>query len=293
MNTANLFLVESLQEILNHGMRTKLHPQHEVRTKYADGQTANYLSIGPKMVEYDIKSGDYPINTLRKFPLKSSVDEIRWIYQKQSNDLSVARAMGINWWDSWDIGDGTIGLRYGATVARYNLMQGLINTFIKDPLSRRKMMSLWQEQDFTDDPKGLKPCAHTTNWHLNITPEGVYEVTVTLYQRSMDLLVTSSINPYQYYILSEALMAYLRYITGKDYRLVKLRHDVGDIHIYDRHIAAAHEVLERFSMGCNVGEEVKVILPHFIPDWKEWTYKDFKLTMPKVDPLNSPLELAI
>ena len=30
--------------------------------------------------------------------------------------------MGINWWDEWNIGDDTIGQRYGSTVQRYNLM---------------------------------------------------------------------------------------------------------------------------------------------------------------------------
>ena len=123
----------------------------------------------------------------------------------------------------------------GHTVRRYNLMTNLIDTFTRDPLSRRKVMSLWQEQEFLEESKGLKPCAHTTVWDLNIRPDGVFAVTLTLYQRSMDLLVTSSINAFQYWILGEALMAHLRALTGRDYQIVKVRHDIGDVHIYDRH----------------------------------------------------------
>ena len=29
---------------------------------------------------------------------------------------------GVSWWKPWDIGDGTIGQRYGATVKRYDLI---------------------------------------------------------------------------------------------------------------------------------------------------------------------------
>lgn len=289
-NTANKFLTESLYAILDHGMSTQSLP-HKVRTRYQDGTPAHYISIGPSFVVYDIENGDVPINTLRGFPMKKAIAEIRWIYQLESNNIALAEEMGVDWWKPWDIGDGTIGQRYGATVNKYNLMYNLIYTFISDPLSRRKMMSLWQEQDFIDDPKGLKPCAHTTLWDLNIRPDGTYAVTLTLYQRSMDLLITSSINAFQYWILGEALMAYLRYNTGYNYRLVKLRHDIGDVHIYDRHIDAAKEVL-RIEPGAV--SDIGYIVPQFIKDWyRGWTEDDFTIIRPKIPKLQSLLELAI
>ena len=261
-----------------------------VRTKYADGSTAHYITIGPQMVVYDIENGDYPINTYRAFPIKKSIAEMRWIYQMESNVIADAESLGVNWWKPWDIGDGTIGYRYGHTVKRYNLMANLVDTFMRDPLSRRKIMSLWQEQEFIDEPKGLKPCAHTTIWDLNIRKDGVFAVTLTLYQRSMDLLVTSSINPFQYWVLAEALMAHLRYLTGKPYHLVKLRHDIGDVHIYDRHIGAAHEVLQT-----TPGDRSKIFFhaPDLISNWSNWTEDDFTIIVPKIPRLTAPLELAI
>lgn len=42
----------------------------------------------------------------------------------------------------WDIGDGTIGQRYGATVERYQLIQNLIKDIQNDPYGRRKIVFL-------------------------------------------------------------------------------------------------------------------------------------------------------
>lgn len=293
-NTANKFLVDSLQEILQYGMDTR-EVDLKVRTKYADGTPAHYLSIGSKMVEYNIEAGELPINTLRSFPMIKAINEIRWIYQKQSNKISDAEDLGVDWWKSWDIGDGTIGIRYGETVRRHLLINKLLFTFIEDPLSRRKIMSLWQESDFEEDPLGLKPCAHTTFWDLNILKDGTYAVTLTLYQRSMDLLVTSSINPFQYYILGEAVMAYLRYATGKNYKLVKLRHDIGDIHIYDRHIPAAGELLNMYHHmpELYIEARAKVSPPEIIKSWSDWTYQDFIIQRSSIPKLKNPIELAI
>ena len=91
-NTANRFLVDSLQEILRYGMDTS-ELGLKVRTKYADGTPAHYLSMGSKMVIYDIEIGELPINTLRSFPMVKAINEMRWIYQMQSNKISDAESL--------------------------------------------------------------------------------------------------------------------------------------------------------------------------------------------------------
>jgi len=45
---------------------------------------------------------------------------IKMIYQDQNSSLKSARNRGINWWDEWNIGDNTIGQRYGATVKKWH-----------------------------------------------------------------------------------------------------------------------------------------------------------------------------
>ena len=97
------------------------------RPKYADGQPGHSKFITQIFEEYDLSNGEFPITTLRNTAIKTGIKEVLWIYQRQSNSLSVAREMGINWWDEWNIGDDTIGQRYGSTVQRYNLMLSLIH----------------------------------------------------------------------------------------------------------------------------------------------------------------------
>ena len=75
------------------------------RPKYVDGQSGHSKFITQIFEEYDLSKGEFPITTLRNTAIKTGIREILWIYQKQSNSLEVAREMGINWWDEWNIGD--------------------------------------------------------------------------------------------------------------------------------------------------------------------------------------------
>ena len=74
---------------------------------------------------YNLAAGEFPITTLRPIAWKTGIKEILTIYQKPTNDISEMEKMGVTWWSDWDIGDGTIGQRYGATVSRYDLINNL------------------------------------------------------------------------------------------------------------------------------------------------------------------------
>ena len=60
-------------------------------------------------VEYDL-TWEFPFTRLET-AIKKGIQEILWIYQKQSNSLKLAHEMGIDWWDNWDVGDGTIRVK--------------------------------------------------------------------------------------------------------------------------------------------------------------------------------------
>jgi thymidylate synthase len=144
--------------------------------------------------------------------------------------------MGVNWWGPWDIGDGTIGQRYGATVKRYDLMNQLIDNIKKDPYGRRKVVSLWQEADLHETP-GLAPCAFLTMWNVR----GKY-LDMSMIQRSGDMLTASGaggINEIQY----AALLMMIACVTGLEPGV--FTHFVANEQIYDRHIENAHEMLRR------------------------------------------------
>ena len=209
------------------------------RPKYADGTPAHTLSVNHTFRSYDLSRGEFPICTLRPQAWKTGIREIFTIYQKPTNDIATMHDMGVTWWDEWDIGDGTIGQRYGATVSRYDLINNLIKDIQNDPYGRRKIVSLWQEQDLHETP-GLAPCAFLTMWNVR----GEY-LDMMLVQRSGDMLTASGpggINEIQY----AALLMMIARHTG--YKPGVFSHVVANEQIYDRHMSAADELFKRYQL---------------------------------------------
>ena len=144
--------------------------------------------------------------------------------------------MGVNWWSEWDVGDGTIGKRYGYTVKHYDLMNRLLTDIKEDPYGRRHIMSLWQEDDLQSGP-GLAPCAFLTDWNVR----GEF-LDVVLFQRSGDMLTASGaggINECQYAALLIMVARHCGYKPGV------FTHFVSNEQIYDRHFEQAKEMLRR------------------------------------------------
>lgn len=217
------------------------------RPRYAsDGAPAHTLSINHVQNQYNLND-ESPLWTLRQSAWKNAVKEILWIYQMQSNKLSDLRALGINYWDEWDIGDGTIGCRYGATVRRYNLMDKLLSGLEKDPFGRRHIISLWQEADFSDETggttKGLNPCCYETIWNVRREKDGMF-LDMLMNQRSSDYIVSCSINEIQYMALQLMVSKHLGYKPGV------FTHIIDNCQIYDRHIKQAQALLNRKEVEC-------------------------------------------
>ena len=232
MTKADYYMSQMIPLILETGYKDE-----NPRPKYADGTPAHTISINHTFRTYDLNMGEFPICTLRPQAWKTGIREIFTIYQKPTNDIATMHDMGVTWWDEWDIGDGTIGQRYGATVSRYDLINNLIKDIQNDPYGRRKIVSLWQEQDLHETP-GLAPCAFLTIWNVR----GEY-LDMMLVQRSGDMLTASGpggINEIQYAAL---LMMIARHT---DYKPGVFSHVVANEQIYDRHMDAAKEIGKRF-----------------------------------------------
>jgi thymidylate synthase len=214
---------------------------------------------------------------------KTAIKEIFTIYQKPTTNLAEMREAGVTWWDEWDIGDGTIGQRYGATVDRYDLINNLIKDIENDPYGRRKIVSLWQEADLHETP-GLAPCAFLTIWNVR----GDY-LDMMLVQRSGDMLTASGpggINEIQYAALLMMIARHTGYAPGV------FTHVVANEQIYDRHIDAANELLDRFDMD----EEHRKITMVLNPDktnFYDMTIDDFMLVGYESKKPQLKLELGI
>lgn len=288
MTRADYYMESMIKQIKDVGFKD-INP----RPKYADGTPAHTISVNHTFRTYNLSEGEFPICTLRPQAWKTGIKEIFTIYQKPTNNIAEMHNMGVDWWDEWDIGDGTIGQRYGATVSRYDLINNLINDIKNDPYGRRKIVSLWQETDLRETP-GLAPCAFLTIWNVR----GEY-LDMMLVQRSGDMLTASGpggINEIQY----AALLMMIARHTG--YKPGAFTHVVANEQIYDRHMEAADEMLARFeqryqeiSSGVYVKDywdsQPMLILNPEKTDFYDMTIDDF--IMVNYEPIKPQLKLEL
>lgn len=283
--TADNYMYDAIHCILSEGYKD-VNP----RPKYSDGTPAHTISVNQVMRRYDLANGEFPICTLRPIAWKTAIKEIFTIYQKPTNNISEMEEMGVNWWKPWDIGDGTIGQRYGATVKRYDLINNLIDNIKKDPYGRRKIVSLWQESDL-HETEGLAPCAFLTMWNVRNT-DGVEYLDMTLIQRSGDMLTASGAgcaNEIQY----AALLMMIARHTG--YEAGVFCHFVQNEQIYDRHIEQANEIAKRYDEVFNTQSDQlcrpRMVLNPEKTNFYDFTIDDFKLE--NYEPIKPQLKLDL
>ena len=287
--SADAYMSSMIEEILECGYKDE-----NPRPHYADGTPAHTYSVNHTFRQYDLSKGIFPICTLRPQAWKTGIKEIFTIYQHPTNSIAEMCERGVTWWGEWDIGDGTIGQRYGATVKRYDLINKLIDDIKNDPYGRRKIVSLWQETDLRETP-GLAPCAFQTIWNVR----GEF-LDMMLVQRSGDMLTASGpggINEIQYVALLMMIARHTGYQPGV------FTHVVANEQIYDRHVEAAHEMLHRAKVKSEDNwkkfqedHDYKVAKPMLVlnpnaTNFFEMTIDDF--TMENYEPMKPQLKLEL
>lgn len=283
LTKADRYMKKVIEDIMDCGYKD-INP----RPKYADGTPAHTHSINHVVRSYDISKGEIPICTLRPIAWKTGIRELLTIYQKPTNVISEMKKEGVTWWSDWDIGDGTIGQRYGTIVKRYDLINNLIKDIEEDPYGRRKVMSLWQETDLRETP-GLAPCAFLTMWNIR----GMY-LDMCLIHRSGDLLTASGpgcVNEIQYTALLMMIARHCGYYPGV------FTHFVANEQIYDRHIPQANEMLRRYRKGHNdeicepSGKRIGLSLNYKKTDFYDISVDDF--WMINYEPMKPQLKLDL
>ena len=281
MTKADKYMYKAILNILATGYKDE-----NPRPKYADGTPAHTVSVNHTFRQYDLSVGEFPICTLRPQAWKTGIREIFTIYQKPTNDIAKMHDMGVTWWDEWDIGDGTIGQRYGATVSRYDLINNLIKDIQNDPYGRRKVVSLWQETDL-HETAGLAPCAFLTIWNVR----GKY-LDMMMVQRSGDMLTASGpggINEIQYAALLMMIARHTGYEPGV------FTHVVANEQIYDRHVDAAIQMQARYSKNYSK-DTIKSPAPNLIlnpekTNFYDMTIEDFEMIC--YNPIKPQLKLEL
>ena len=240
MSYADQILKNNITEIL-YGPLQGSDVGFAVRPKWSDGTSAHTFYVSNVVNQYDLSLGQYPLTTLRPIAWKTALGELLWIYQDQSNDVSLLKEKyNVNYWDSWMNKEGNLGTAYGYQIAKkikypegtFNQIDRVLYLLKNDPMNRRIMTNMIDMEEMVD--MTLVPCAFMTMWSVR----GAY-LDMTLIQRSNDVIAAQSINAFQY----AALLMMVASVTG--YQPGTFTHFIQNMHIYDRHLGIAETMLSR------------------------------------------------
>ena len=267
MTQADEQFIKTCKEILKNGYSSK---GTNVRTRWDDGEEANYVSIVGEQNKYDVGK-EFPMITLRNNTktIKNAIDEILWIWQKKSNKVS---ELNSHIWDQWANKEGTIGKAYGYQLGKkyeFKTKEGIkvmdqvdyvLYLLKNDQSSRRIMTNLFNHEDLKD--MELEPCAYGTQW---LVKEG--KLHLILNQRSQDMLTANGWNLMQY-----AALQYM-FAQVSDLEVGTLTHNIGDCHIYDRHIPLVEKLISAEPMDVTP----KLVIKNPTKDFYEFKVEDFEV----------------
>ena len=235
-----------------------------------------------QIMQFDLEK-EFPILTTKFVAFKTSVKEILWIWQKQSNDVRVLQQWNCHVWDEWMQEDGTIGKAYGYQLGvKHHYKEGdfdqvdrILYDLKHNPLSRRIMSNIYNHHDLSE--MHLYPCAYSMTFNVSgDTLNGI------LNQRSQDMLTANSWNVCQYAVLMHM------FAQANGLKVGELVHVIADAHIYDRHIPMVEELLKKEPLPGPtlwVDPEIK--------DFYQFTTDSFKLENYQYHPFDHKVPVAI
>lgn len=267
MTQADRHFIQTCEKILKEGYSSE---GTNVRTRWADGVEAHYISIVGVSNVYDVGK-EFPMITLRNNSetVKRSIDEILWIWQKKSNNVN---ELNSHVWDQWAGEDATIGKAYGYQLAQlyeFKTKEGIVKMdqvdFVRyliknDPASRRIMTNIFVHKDLKD--MNLEPCAYSTQW---LVKGG--KLHLILNQRSQDMLAANGWNTMQY----AALLCMFAKEAGLE--VGTLTHNIGDCHIYDRHIPFIKKLIAAEPMDVSP----KLVIKNESNNFYDFKVEDFEV----------------
>ena len=272
------FVADTIKEVLTNGVKSEGgRPVYK-----SDGGQAESYYITDVFVKFDLSKGELPITSLRPIYTSLAMQETLWLYQDQTSDLKPLRERGVQYWNDWEMDDGTIGQRYGATVKKYNIIDRLLESLEKNPYNRRNIINLWQYEDL-DMPAPLPPCAFQVLFDARKVNGEMY-LDVSLTQRSSDFIVAGvGINQIQYVALQMMVAKHFGWKVGT------FSWHVMNLHIYDRHINNAKILLERYNTNTFDPSSIEFYLD--VPDGtnfydikaEDFKMKGYKATSPQLE----------
>ncbi len=276
MSVADKIFIQNCKDILQNGY---WDTNETVRPKWEDGTPAHTVKLFGVVNRYDL-SKEFPIQTLRRTPLKSATDELLWIWQKKSNDTA---ELNSKVWDEWADEKGTIGKAYGYQLGlkhkypegMFDQVDRVIYNLKNNPASRRILTNIFNFEDLSE--MALYPCAYSMTF--NVTGDTLNTI---LNQRSQDMLAANNWNVCQYSVLTHMMAQVAGLKVGT------LMHVIADCHIYDRHVPIIEEMIKNEER-----EAPKFELDSSIDDFYKFTPDSVKLTDYNPHPFTHKIPIAI
>lgn len=276
MSYADRVFKQNCIDILENGFSDEAL---EVRPRWEDGTPAHTVKKFCIVNRYNLKE-EFPIMTLRKINFRGALDELLWIWQKKSNNVS---ELGSHIWDAWADENGSIGKAYGYQLGvKHKYKEGMfdqVDRVIYDlshnPQSRRILTNIYNHADLSE--MALYPCAYSMTF--NVSGKTLNAI---LNQRSQDMLTANNWNVCQY----ACLVYMLAQVSGLE--AGELVHVIADAHIYDRHIPLVREILEKEEF-----EAPKLVIDKSVTDFYDFTPDSLTLENYQYNLLGKKVPVAI
>lgn len=183
---------------------------------------------------------EFPVLLGKMVNPRNALIEMVWIMSGRT-DLAFLKEHGVNYWDAWVKEDGTFGPIYGAQMRDFfgvDQLKDVVSEIIKNPDSRRLMVSLWNPAQLKD--MGLPPCHHDYQICSFIDHDGTRKLDLHIKQRSADSFVGV---PYDF-----MLFAYYTHIISlvTDIPVNQIHLTMADYHMYKNHGDAVAEYLTNY-----------------------------------------------
>jgi thymidylate synthase len=284
MNYSDKLFIQEAKDILAGATNDGLDG---VRPVWSDGTTANTVAKFASITRYDLSKG-LPITTLRRQYWKGAIQELIWIWVKNSNNI---KDLPLKIWDSWADENGSIGKAYGYQLGKkidfpegnMTQVERVIYLLKNKPGDRRMVVTIWNNEDMKE--MGLVPCAHTITFSVIGG-----KLNAVLDQRSGDFLAASG--PGGYNEIQYATLVYmLAHISGLE--VGEFVHLTVNHHIYDRHIDYVKELIAIGEEFETVSEQPKLIIKNKVENFFDFTIDDFELVGYEPKSKSNKIEIAI
>jgi thymidylate synthase len=194
-------------------------------------------------LRFDLEHG-FPLVTTKKLHWKSIVHELLWFLLGDTN-TGYLKTHGVTIWDEWADQNGDLGPIYGKQWRAWEAPDGrvidqisdVIDEIIKNPFSRRLIVSAWNPADLP--LMALAPCHCLFQFYVAEGADGKRRLSCQLYQRSADAFLGVPFNIASYALLT-LLVAHVTLLHPGDFV-----HSFGDVHLYQNHFEQARLQLER------------------------------------------------